>query len=166
VTVPPSGDDRPGPPAPPAGGQAESAFDTPQQSPGFLLWRVTLSWQRRMRAALAPHDLTHVQFVLLASLWWLQEHSGRPTQAQLAEQAGTDLMMTSQVLRRLEGRGLLARDPDPDDSRARRVRLTATGGELLTGALADVEAADQAYFAVLGRDRDSFGRALRTLNAE
>ena len=119
-----------------------------------------------MRAALAPHDLTHVQFVLLASLWWLQEHSGPPTQAQLAEQAGTDLMMTSQVLRRLEGRGLLARDPDPDDSRARRVRLTATGGELLTGALADVEAADQAYFAVLGRDRDSFGRALRTLNAE
>ena len=166
MTVPPSGDDRPGLPARQAGGQTESAFDTPQQSPGFLLWRVTLSWQRRMRAALAPHDLTHVQFVLLASLWWLQEHSGRPTQAQLAEQAGTDLMMTSQVLRRLEGRGLLARDPDPDDSRARRVRLTAAGGELLTGALADVEAADQAYFAVLGRDRDSFGRALRTLNAE
>ena len=45
------------------------------------------------------------------------------------------------------------------------MRLTAAGGELLAGALADVEAADQAYFAVLGRDRDSFGRALRTLNA-
>jgi DNA-binding MarR family transcriptional regulator len=142
-----------------------SAFDTPQQSPGFLLWRVTLAWQRRMRAALAPHDLTHVQFVLLASLWWSQEHGGPPTQAQLAEQAGTDLMMTSQVLRRLEGRGLLARDPDPGDSRARRLRLTAAGGALLAGALADVEAADQAYFAVLGRDQDRFGRALRTLSA-
>ena len=82
MTVPPSGDDRPGSPGPPADGKTESAFDTPQQSPGFLLWRVTLSWQRRMRAALAPHDLTHVQFVLLASLWWLQEHSGRPTQVR------------------------------------------------------------------------------------
>ncbi|MGH3403963.1 MAG: MarR family winged helix-turn-helix transcriptional regulator [Streptosporangiaceae bacterium] len=117
-----------------------------------------------MRAALAPHDLTHVQVVLLASLWWRQEHGGPPTQALLAEQAGTDLMMTSQVLRRLEGRGLLARDPDPGDSRARRLRLTAAGGALLAGALADVEAADQAYFAVLGRDQDRFGRALRTLS--
>jgi DNA-binding MarR family transcriptional regulator len=92
----------------------ESAYDAPERSPGFLLWRVTLSWQRRMRAALAPHDLTHVQFVLLASLWWLQEHGGGPpTQAQLAEQAGTDLMTTSQVARKLADRQLLAREADP-----------------------------------------------------
>lgn len=65
-----------------------SRFPAPEQGPGFLLWRVTLSWQRQMRAALAPHGLTHVQFVLLASLWWLQEHgSDGPSQAQLAEQA-------------------------------------------------------------------------------
>lgn len=166
MTAPRRGVDPPNPPAPNAGGNTESRFDAPEQSPGFLLWRVTLSWQRRMRAALAPHDLTHVQFVLLASLWWLEDRGGRPTQAQLAEQAGTEVMMTSQVLRRLEARGLLARDPDPDDSRARRLRLTPAGGALLTGALADVEAADQAYFAVLGQDRDDFGRALRALSAQ
>jgi DNA-binding MarR family transcriptional regulator len=61
--------------------------------------------------------MTKLRNNLLASLWWMQEHGGPPTQAQLAGQAGTDLMMTSQVLRRLEGRGLLARDPDPGDSR-------------------------------------------------
>jgi len=140
-------------------------FAVPEQSPGFLLWRVTLSWQRQMRAALAPHDLTHVQFVLLASLWWLQEHDGSPTQAQLADQAGTDLMMTSQVVRKLEGRGLLTREPDPSDSRARRLRIAAAGAALLAGALADVEAADQGYFAVLGDNREDFGRALATLAA-
>jgi DNA-binding MarR family transcriptional regulator len=142
-----------------------SQYGAPERSPGFLLWRVTLSWQRRMRAALAPHDLTHVQFVLLASLWWLQEHGGRqPTQAQLADQAGTDLMMTSQVVRKLEGRGLLARDLDPDDSRARRLRLTTEGNDLLAGALAHVVEADQAYFATLGDDRVAFARALTTLS--
>jgi hypothetical protein len=31
-----------------------------------VLWRATLAWQREMRTALAPHGLTHVQFVLLA----------------------------------------------------------------------------------------------------
>jgi DNA-binding MarR family transcriptional regulator len=142
-----------------------SAYDAPEQSPGFLLWRVTLSWQRQMRAALAPHELTHVQFVLLASLWWLQEHGDQqPTQVQLADQAGTDLMMTSQVVRKLEGRGLLKRDVDPEDSRARRLRLTAAGAALLAGALADVEATDEAYFAVLGSQRADLGRALTALS--
>lgn len=40
----------------------------PEQSPGFLLWRATLSWQRRIRSVLEPRQLTDVQFVLLASL--------------------------------------------------------------------------------------------------
>jgi DNA-binding MarR family transcriptional regulator len=144
----------------------ESRFGAPEQSPGFLLWRVTLSWQRQMRAALAPHDLTHVQFVLLASLWWLAEHgSGPPTQAQLAQQAGADLMMTSQVVRKLVARGLVARDRDPADTRAWRLALAPAGGALLAGALADVEAADQAYFAALGRDGDAFRRGLAALDA-
>jgi DNA-binding MarR family transcriptional regulator len=144
---------------------AESRYEAPEQSPGFLLWRVTLSWQRAMRVALAPHGLTHVQFVLLASLWWLRDHASRPpTQAQLAEHAGTDLMMTSQVLRKLEARGLLERSPDPDDSRARQLRLTPAGARLLGGALADVEAADQAYFAALGDGQREFSQALRALS--
>ena len=113
-----------------------SRHSAPEQSPGFLLWRVTLSWQRQMRAALARHDLTHVQFVLLASLWWLQEHGGGPpTQAGLAEHAGTEEMMTSQVLRRLAARGLLRRDPDPADGRARRLGLTPAGRELASAWL-------------------------------
>lgn len=47
----------------------------PQDSPGFLLWRSTLRWQRTIIAALRPLELTHVQFVLLASTWWLTEQS-------------------------------------------------------------------------------------------
>jgi DNA-binding MarR family transcriptional regulator len=139
-------------------------FGGPEQSPGFLLWRTTLSWQRRIRVALAPHGLTHVQFVLLTSLWWLEDHEPeRPTQARLAEQAGTAPMMTSQVLRKLEGRGLLERVPDPDDTRARRLHLTGTGRDLIGAALADVEREDGDYFAPLGDRQESFLEALSTL---
>jgi DNA-binding MarR family transcriptional regulator len=113
---------------------------------------------------LGSHQLTHVQFVLLASLWWLADHDDRaPTQARLAQQAGTDPMMTSQVTRKLEARGLLERALDPTDSRARRLRLTAVGRALVSRALADVEAADEEYFAALGPQREAFVRALRTL---
>jgi DNA-binding MarR family transcriptional regulator len=119
-----------------------------------------------MRSALAPHHLTHVQFVLLASLWWLEDHDDRqPTQARLAEQAGTDPMMTSQVIRKLETRGLLQRAPDPADSRARQLRLTASGRELVANALTDVEAIDDGYFAAIGDRLDAFLEALNALGA-
>jgi DNA-binding MarR family transcriptional regulator len=145
--------------------QPVSRHQAPEQSPGFLLWRTTLSWQRSIRTALAPHRLTHVQFVLLASLWWLQDHGGEPpSQAQLAGHAGADQMMASQVIRKLEARGLLQRDTDLADSRARRLRITAAGAALLAGALADVEAADDAYFAALGPDRGSFLAGLAALS--
>ncbi|MDQ6821549.1 MAG: MarR family winged helix-turn-helix transcriptional regulator [Actinomycetota bacterium] len=143
-----------------------SRFQTPEQSPGFLLWRTTLAWQRRMRLVLTPHALTHVQFVLLASLWWLEEHDGQPpTQVRLAAQAGTDPMMTSQVIRKLEARGLLERAIDPLDARTRRLQMTARARAGVASALADVEAADDDYFAPIGDGRDAFLDALCRLDA-
>jgi DNA-binding MarR family transcriptional regulator len=107
-----------------------------------------------------------VQFVLLASLWWLEDHEPEaPTQARLAEQAGTDPMMTSQVLRKLEARGLLERASDPNDTRARRLHLTPAGRDLIARALADVERADVDYFAPLANRHEAFIEALATLAA-
>jgi DNA-binding MarR family transcriptional regulator len=121
----------------------------PEQSPGFLLWRTTLRWQRAITAALKPLGLTHVQFVLLASVWWLSR-SQSPSQRELAEHASTDVMMTSQVLRVLEARGLLTRDPDPADARVRRITVTAPGAQLAQRAVQVVEAADRDFFAAAG----------------
>ena len=133
------------------------------ESPGFLLWRVTQRWQRTIVAALRPLDLTHAQFVLLMSTWWLVDHDGPPTQQAVADHAGTDPMMTSQVLRKLADRDLVVRKPDPADARARRLELTAAGRQLLTAALADVERADREYFAAAGKDVAGLVRGLRRL---
>ena len=138
----------------------ESRLPGPERSPGFLLWRVTLAWQRAMRAALAPHDLTHVQFVLLTTTWWLTRAGEPPTQRQLADQAGTDTMMTSQVVRKLADRGLLARADDPADARAKRLEVTPAGLELVAKALKDVETADAEFFAATD---DGFVDALARL---
>ena len=118
----------------------------PDDSPGFLLWHVTLRWQRDITAALAPLDLTHVQFVLLATTWWLNSHGEDPNQLTLARQAGTDVKMTSQVLRKLETKGLIRRDVDTADTRARKLRVTDRGAELAAQALAAVESADAEFF--------------------
>ncbi|TPK71784.1 winged helix-turn-helix transcriptional regulator [Mesorhizobium sp. B2-4-15] len=118
----------------------------PSESPGLLLWRTTMRWQRVMTAALAPLDLTHVQFVLLASAMWLGRDGEPPNQVQLAAQAGTEVKMTSDVVARLEAKGLIAREADPKDSRAKVIRVTPTGAAAAQRAIAAVEAADAAFF--------------------
>ncbi len=132
------------------------------ESPGFLLWLATLRWQRLMRATLRPHGLTHVQFVILASLWWLTERGMAPSQRELADHAGTDLTMTGQVLLALERRGLLVRHPDPEDARIRRPGLTERGRLLILRALPAVEGADLLFLEPVG-DRDGLAAALREL---
>jgi DNA-binding MarR family transcriptional regulator len=118
----------------------------PEESPGFLLWHVTLRWQRMIAAALAPLDLTHVQFVLLATAWWLNSRGEDPNQLSLARQAGTDVKMTSEVLRKLEAKGLIVRTVDAADTRAKKLRVTDRGAERAIQAVAVVEAADAAFF--------------------
>lgn len=105
-----------------------------------------------MATALKPLGLTHVQFVLLASTWWLTEVAGEsPTQRRVAEHAATDPMMTSQVLRVLEERSLITRSPDPKDGRARRLGVTHQGAALAQQAMTVVETADAAFFDQAGR---------------
>ena len=118
----------------------------PSESPGFLLWHATLRWQRRISQALTPLDLTHVQFVLLACTWWLNRQRQHPSQIALAAFAGTDVKMTSQVLRSLERKDLVERAVDPADSRARRLRLTRRGARLAPRAIAVVEQVDEEFF--------------------
>jgi len=119
----------------------------PEDNPGFLLWHVTLHWQRDIAAALGPLDLTHAQFVLLASIWWLNRGGETPNQLAVARHAGTDVKMTSQVLRRLEDKGLIRRETDPADTRAKRLQVTDSGARVAEHAVTVVEDVDRAFFA-------------------
>ena len=71
--------------------------------------------------------------------------SGR-NQLSLAREAGTDVKMTSEVVRKLEAKSLLVRTVDAGDTRARRLRVTGRGAELARRAVTTVEAADAAFF--------------------
>lgn len=133
------------------------------ESPGFLLRQVTMLWQRRIAAVLRPHELTQVQFALLASVLWLSRTESSITQAQLARHAKLDTMMTSQVLRALEGRGLVVRHAHPSDTRAKTLALTKKGRTVSCRMVPLIEQADAAFFNALGARRAQFNGSLRSL---
>jgi DNA-binding MarR family transcriptional regulator len=125
-------------------------LDSPAESPGYLLWRATLDWQRRVNEALLDFGLTHTRFALLATLWWFASgDDGPPTQREAGEAAGLDPMLTSQVARALEKHGLITRTPDERDARALRLWITPRGRRHAARAVKAVEGAEAAFFASL-----------------
>ena len=119
------------------------------ESPGFLLWKVTALWQARLGEVLQSLGITQTQYAILASLRWFEEQGEPPTQAHLVEHARIEKMTLSKAIRKLEEAGLLQRDPSPHDSRAVHVRFTAKGRKLVQQAVRAVEDADDAFFAAL-----------------
>jgi MarR family transcriptional regulator, organic hydroperoxide resistance regulator len=43
-------------------------FDRPEDSHGFLLWQTTMIWQRQIKQALEPYNISHAQFVIMATV--------------------------------------------------------------------------------------------------
>lgn len=140
-----------------------SRFERADDSPGFLLWQLTNLWQQRIRSALAPLGITHVQFVLLAGVAWLENTKVVVSQATLSRHAHTDSMMTSQVVRTLEEKGLVTRTVHPTDTRTKVVSLTAEGRKVAQRALSVVETVDEQFFQELGGQASTFARLMQLL---
>ena len=138
-------------------------FESPDDSPGFLLWQVSNLWQRKMNAGLSVLGLTHVQFVLLAGLIWLSQEKETVTQSMLAAHAKADIMMTSKVLRVLEQKGLIKRETDVKDTRAKSLTITKQGYELTLEAIKLVEQIDHDFFNALGQNLTDINKNLQVI---
>lgn len=141
-----------------------SVFDSPRQSPGFLLWHLSTSWRSQIEATLKPLDLTHPQFVVLAALSWLTKNGDRVTQAEVGSMAGLDPNTNSQVLRGLEQKGFLKR-VSSSDRRAKNPVVTAKGASVLSKALPTVEREDALFFhGLTNREMESLIHLFQKLN--
>ncbi len=139
------------------------SFERPHESPGFLFWQITHLWQRRVNHTLEPVNLTHMQFIVLATVYWLGTQQKSVTQVEISEHAQIDKMMTSNVLRTLEKKELVIRSEHRADTRAKRVQVTEAGESLLIRAVQLVESADRDFFdEILTHDAD-FNRRLQDL---
>lgn len=121
----------------------------PQDSFGFRLWHVLHAWQRRVERVLAPLDLTHMQFVVLAITSWLAYLGETPSQSRIANFGKIDRMTLSNILRLLEDKGYVERKPHPDDPRANRVGLTRSGRAAIAEAKRIVRETQDAFFGRL-----------------
>jgi DNA-binding MarR family transcriptional regulator len=87
------------------------------------------------------------------------------TQTRLASMTRTDVMMTSQVLRKLESRGLVKRKAHETDSRAKKIVITKKGIDAVEEGIRVVEDVDSEFFEPISKDLDKLGSILEGFKA-
>lgn len=131
-------------------------FDTPEDSPGFLLWQTTMIWQRQIKRALEIYDISHAQFVIMATLMWFGAHEYETTQGLIVSQTKLDKMTVSKSLKKLVILGLVTRIEHSKDTRAKIVSLTAQGGEMVRILVPIIEGIDAKFFSSAKSEEKQF----------
>lgn len=126
----------------------------------FLLARANAISLAASNAALAAHGLRVRSYSVLA----LVSAEERPSQRELAEFLRLDPSQIVALVDDLQGRGLVAREPDPNDRRANVVVSTARGRELCERAQQAARSGEQALHAGLtAAQRTQLAELLRVI---
>ncbi|GHD59412.1 transcriptional regulator [Thalassobaculum fulvum] len=127
---------------------------------GHLLRR---AHQRATQIFLETFDaagLTPTQWAALARLG----EEGAASQNHLGRLTAMDPATVQGVIQRLEKRGLIDREPDPDDRRRTRLKLSAEGAELVARHTADAAKVSALTLAPLtAEEAESFLALLKKL---
>lgn len=99
---------------------------------GWRLWRAGEQWQRRFRRDMVAAGHAAFEEARYALLPHIDREGVR--QNELAQRCGLSKQAVQQLVDGLEADGIVERQVDPDDARARRVSFTAQGLALLADA--------------------------------
>ena len=120
--------------------------------PGYLLARSRfLAFRTFERNVGGPLELRPVEFSALLLIDGNQDVS----QAQLSQALGVAAPNMTGILRKLEGRGLIAREPSPTDRRVTHIVMTKAGARLLQRALTASSSMDREWLGVLSKAEEA-----------
>ncbi|SDV46338.1 MarR family winged helix-turn-helix transcriptional regulator [Chitinasiproducens palmae] len=130
------------------------------QRPGFLIRRLNQIHVALFFESCKDFAITPVQYGLLTTL------SERPNldQTSLCAEVGVDRTTMADVLRRLEERGLVKREPSPTDGRLKIANITARGRKIMKEMYASMRESQVRFLSPLSaQDQTVFVRLMMQL---
>lgn len=97
---------------------------------GYLLRQAAHAWRRRVESALAPLEMTHAQYLVLAMV---RAYPGC-SNADLARLTMLTPQSVHGIIVNVERRGLIERRPDAVHGRVQNIELSPDGRDLLSRA--------------------------------
>jgi DNA-binding MarR family transcriptional regulator len=134
-------------------------FDV-ERSVGFLLAKAYQYVVSLCKEEFVAYGITPQQFILLAYLWKLETVS----QAELSEKTLIDRTTIVGIVDRLEEKGLVERQPHPEDRLVHRIILTVRGRDLEKKlCVAANRVRDKMTTKILPDEYKTLGRLLKRL---
>ncbi|HVX82284.1 MAG TPA: MarR family winged helix-turn-helix transcriptional regulator [Devosiaceae bacterium] len=139
-----------------------SALQEKRKHFGYVIHDVARQLRRHFDAEAQRHELTMPQWRVIAQL----SLADGVSQVALSSLCETDPMTISGVVERLEAKGLVERQPDPADSRAKIVLITPKARAVVAKMklLAD-EVYSTAFQGISDADRETTLRVLNQMSA-
>jgi MarR family transcriptional regulator for hemolysin len=116
---------------------------------GLVLMLLTQDFQRRLDADLHSRGIPGIGARHRLVFLHLSRH-GAGRSVELAQEAGVRPQSMMKIVHELEELGLVERGPDPQDSRAKRIVLTAAGQRLVRELRRSTETVWTQYAALAG----------------
>jgi len=137
---------------------------TVDNSTGLLFMQVYNRWHTQVKNELKEYEITHPQFVVMASIGYLLQTEKEITQIMISTISEIDVMSVSQILKLLEKKGLIIKKAHTSDTRANAISLTTYGSDKLKETLPVVESVDTLFFSKLNNSEEDFINLLKKLN--
>ena len=127
---------------------------------GRLIQQVSRNWRRAVNLRMAPLGLTDATWLPLLYL----NRVGSVRQGELADVLGLDRSSMVRLIDTLEQQGLVLREDDPDDRRAKKIVLTPAAQPVVQAAMdAAVRVLDGAVEGISPMDLETTVQVLETM---
>tara|TARA_B100000575_G_C22949922_1_gene549398 strand:+ start:284 stop:745 length:462 start_codon:yes stop_codon:yes gene_type:complete len=128
----------------------------------ILIWQTSNLWQSKIRKILKNTNITFNEYLILETLYKLQEIKENITQQDICNNSSIDRSVVSLKISILEQKKLLNRS-QPLDKRSYGLLLTIDGNLLIESLITNIETQENIIFSKLDSEIFNFTNSLKLL---
>tara|TARA_B100000700_G_C14450907_1_gene581576 strand:+ start:71 stop:538 length:468 start_codon:yes stop_codon:yes gene_type:complete len=129
---------------------------------GLLVWKVSNFWHNSLKRYLKKHSLTVNEYIVLESIYRLQNNQININQIALSNYSGVDISVISVVLKLLEKKSLVTRNIDLDN-RKKIINLTNKAILKIKEILPSIDEVEKNIFNKLDKEKTNFYNTLKII---
>ena len=128
----------------------------------LLIWQTSNLWQSKVRHKLKESEITLNEYLILETIYLLQQKNINITQKDICENASIDRSVVSLRVSKLEEKKLISKH-QPQHKRSDSLILTAAGNDLINNIIDNIVDLENELFNKLGSEIFNFTNSLKLL---
>ena len=132
-----------------------------QERIGLLIWKISNSWQSKLRKILKLHKISLNEYLIIETLYKLNSLNNNLSQVNISKNSGLDISVISINLSILESKNLVKRETK--DNRTKQIILTNTGLKLIKDLIDSINNEEVNFFKILGSENFNFINSLKLI---